>query len=258
VLSRAGEFFSLEPARIPDAGELALRRAAQRRGKAITDANRALRRVISLARWAFPDVWNAFAGSRPTALSVLRRWPHLQALGRARVVSVAEVVAAHTRGVTDVEARATRIRNAAAAWCEFWDGHLDLDALAWETGEVLDDLAGRVGIIDRGLLVAEGTPDELKRRIGSDVVIARIDGDVDSARRSVGGASGVTAVDVHGDELTISVDDGATAVSPVAVALNSSGVRVRELTLRTPTLDDVFLELTGNRIQADGESEEDE
>lgn len=141
VLSRAGEFFSLEPARIPDAAELALRRAAQRRGKAITDANRALRRVISLARWAFPDVWNAFARSRPTALAVLRRWPHVETLSRARVASIAEVVAAHTRGVNDVETRAHAIRSAAGAWCEFWQGHLDLDGLAWETSELLDDLA---------------------------------------------------------------------------------------------------------------------
>ena len=56
VLSRAGEFFELSPARIPAATELALRRAAQRRGKTITDANRCLRRLISQARWAFPDL----------------------------------------------------------------------------------------------------------------------------------------------------------------------------------------------------------
>jgi hypothetical protein len=48
VLSRAGELFGLQPARIPAAGELALRRAAQRRGKALVEANRCLRRVISL------------------------------------------------------------------------------------------------------------------------------------------------------------------------------------------------------------------
>jgi transposase len=106
VLSRAGEFFELCPARIPDAAELALRRAAQRRGKAITDATRCLRRVVSQARWALPDLWNAFAGSRPTALAVLARWPHLDALARARVSSIIEVVAAHTRGVA--ECRATR------------------------------------------------------------------------------------------------------------------------------------------------------
>ncbi len=141
VLSRAGEFFSLEPARIPTPGELALRRAAQRRGKAIVEANRCLRRVMSQARWAFPDVWTAFSGSRSTALAVLRRWPHLESLGRARVSSITEVVAKHTRGVARVEARAQRIRDAAQSWASFWDGHLDLDALEWETTELLDDLA---------------------------------------------------------------------------------------------------------------------
>ena len=50
VLSRAGELFCLERARIPDPAELALRRAVQRRHKVLLDANRALRRVISLAR----------------------------------------------------------------------------------------------------------------------------------------------------------------------------------------------------------------
>jgi transposase len=139
VLSRAGEFFSLVPARIPCPAELALRRAVQHRGKAVTEANRCLRRVVSQARWAFPDVWNAFAKSRPTALAVLGRWSHLEALARARVSSIVEVVAAHTRGVDDVEDRARRIRVAAAAWAEFWSGHLDLDALAWETSELLAD-----------------------------------------------------------------------------------------------------------------------
>jgi transposase len=154
VLSRAGEFFSLEPARIPNPQELALRRAAQRRGKAMTDANRTLRRVISLARWAFPDVWNACAGSRATALAVLGRWPHLGALSRARVGSIADVVARHTRGVGNVEDRAERIRSAAGAWCEFWHGHLDLDALAWETTELLDDLIAAEGRVERATEVA--------------------------------------------------------------------------------------------------------
>lgn len=149
VLSRAGEFFSLVPARIPDPAELALRRAVQRRGKVIVDANRHLRRVISLARWAFPDVWNACAGSRPTALAVLGRWPHLGDLARARVASIVDVVAANTRAVTDAEVRAGDIRAAARSWCQFWDGHLDLDALAWETSELLGDLAAGQRRVDR-------------------------------------------------------------------------------------------------------------
>ncbi len=141
MLSRAGEFFELMPARIPDLAELALRRAAQRRHKAVVDANRGYRRLLGQSRWAYPDVWIAFGHSRATALAVLRRWPHLEALGRAHLVTVADVVAAHTRGLADAGRRAERIRIAARGWAEFWRGHLDLDALAAETAELLEDVA---------------------------------------------------------------------------------------------------------------------
>jgi ABC-2 type transport system ATP-binding protein len=117
--------------------------------------------------------------------------------------------------------------------------------------EEADELADRVGIISTGRIVAEGTPTELKRSIGEDVIIARIEGDGSVALRAVTGLAGVSSADLHGDELTIAVGDGAATISPVAVALSGCGVVVRDLTLRTPSLDDVFLELTGNRIQED-------
>ncbi len=120
--------------------------------------------------------------------------------------------------------------------------------------EEADLLAHRVGIIAKGEIVALDTPEELKRRIGSDVVVVTVEGDVGEARRAIEGVAGVDHIDVHGHEVTVSVEDGAATISPVAVALNGCSVKVRDLTLRTPTLDDVFLELTGNRIQvgADG------
>ena len=68
------------------------------------------------------------------------------------------------------------------------------------------------------------------------------------ARRAVESVAGVDRVDVHGRELSIAVSNGAASISPVAVALDGCDVSVRELTLRTPTLDDVFLEFTGERI----------
>jgi transposase len=173
VLSRAGEIFSLEPARIPDPAELALRRAAQRRGRVLVDANRALRRVISLARWAFPDVWNAFAGSRPTALAVLSRWPHLGELSRARTASISDVVASNTRGVDDVEERVARIRAAARSWCEFWAAHLDLDALAWETTELLDDLAAADARVERATEVARARWEDC---FGDDALLLSVPG----------------------------------------------------------------------------------
>ncbi len=123
--------------------------------------------------------------------------------------------------------------------------------------EEADELADRVGIIAAGKIVAEGTPEALKRSIGDDVIVVRIEGDASLAKSAVASVEGVTSSDMHGDELTVGAADGAAIVSPVAVALSASGVKVKELTLRTPTLDDVFLEITGNRIGvADADSED--
>ena len=115
--------------------------------------------------------------------------------------------------------------------------------------EEADSLAHRIGIINHGKLVAEGTPTELKRSVGSDVIIAQIDGDSATAVDAVGRIPSVGAVEVRGGELTIAVEKGAAFVSRVALALNDSSIEVRELTLRSPTLDDVFLHFTGERLE---------
>ncbi len=80
------------------------------------------------------------------------------------------------------------------------------------------------------------------------MIVASVDGDAGAAGRALAGVAGVDRVDVHGDEVTVGVPDGSAALSPVAVALAGSGARVRNLVLRTPTLDDVFLALTGDRM----------
>ena len=154
ILSMAGDVFALAPLTPPTPAQLALRRAVVRRGKLVIDGNRARRRLISLARWAFPDVWTAFAGSWPTAVAVLTRWPDLRALAAARRSSVTAVVAEHTRGVPGVAERAGAIRGAAAAWVDFWEARLDLDALAWETAEHLRDIDLAAGQIQRATLQA--------------------------------------------------------------------------------------------------------
>ncbi len=115
--------------------------------------------------------------------------------------------------------------------------------------EEADALAHRVGIISRGRLAAQGTPEELKRARGSDLIIARVDGDVDAAVEALMGTGRVSGVSVHGNELTASVGNGAAVISSAALALANRGVAVQELTLRTPTLDDVFLQVTGERLQ---------
>lgn len=114
--------------------------------------------------------------------------------------------------------------------------------------EEADELADRVGIINDGLIVGEGTPEDLKRAIGADVIQIIVD-DTDAAVAALEELSGVDHVERGPRALLVSVKDGAATVSPVVIALDNAGVDIGELTLRTPTLDDVFLELTGDRIE---------
>ncbi len=147
----------------------------------------------------------------------------------------------------------------ARVWAEVRRLNQDLGMTIFLTTQYLeeaDELADRVGIIDRGRLVAEGKPADLKRSVGSDVIVARLEGDAGHAVRSVRDIPGVRSVEAHGSELVIATDNGPAAISPVAVALAASEAPVRDLTLRTPTLDDVFLELTGTRIEQDDSQED--
>lgn len=139
LLSRAGEFFDLDPMVLPDPAQLALRRVIQRRHRLVVDTNRTHRRITALAAWAFPDVWKINATSRAASFGLLRRWPNLKSLARARTGSIGDVIAANTRGVADIERRARRVRDTARAWVQFWDGHLDLDALGIELTDLVDD-----------------------------------------------------------------------------------------------------------------------
>lgn len=115
--------------------------------------------------------------------------------------------------------------------------------------EEADELADRVGIINAGKIVGEGTPDELKRSVGADVVQVRLNSDDEPAVAALEALDAVEKVERGPKSLLVSVSNGAAAVSPVAIALDGIGADVAELTLRTPTLDDVFLELTGDRIE---------
>ena len=117
-------------------------------------------------------------------------------------------------------------------------------------------LADRVGIISEGELSVEGTPAELKRSVGLDVIVARVEGDTGVAIETLKNIKGVDQVDAYEAELTISVTSGASLISAIALALNECDITVNELTLRTPTLDDVFLQVTGTRLQEDATTKE--
>jgi ABC-2 type transport system ATP-binding protein len=143
----------------------------------------------------------------------------------------------------------------AAVWDEVRRLNEELRMTVFLTTQYLEEadaLADRVGIIARGRLVAEGTPTDLKRSVGSDVIIVKAQpGRSDDIIAALAGLPGLDLVEAAGDEVLISVADGAKAISPVAVALAERHIALEGLVLRTTTLDDVFLHVTGERMKDD-------
>ena len=115
--------------------------------------------------------------------------------------------------------------------------------------EEADALADRVGIINRGELAVEGAPSDLKRERGADLIIVRMEGDVAPAAEALEGIESIQSIAAHGKEMTVSVGNGAASINVIALRLSERGLTVKELILRTPTLDDVFLHVTGGRFK---------
>lgn len=140
----------------------------------------------------------------------------------------------------------------ARVWQEVRRLNTDLGMTVFLTTQYLeeaDELAARVGIINRGRLVAEGTPTELKRQIGNDVITVTLGGPPQQARGALESIDAVRRIETSGQTMKLSVSDGPSAISPVAVALAGvPDVKVHELSVRRPSLDDVFLAVTGEHI----------
>lgn len=116
--------------------------------------------------------------------------------------------------------------------------------------EEADSLADQIVVIDSGLVIAEGTADQLKRKVGSDrleISVTRPD-DIPTAMRALAlVTSAAPVVDKHRNRISISLDDGMAALASAAGSLRSSGVEVVDFALRKPSLDDVFFSLTGRK-----------
>jgi ABC-2 type transport system ATP-binding protein len=120
--------------------------------------------------------------------------------------------------------------------------------------EEADELAERIGIIVDGRLAAEGAPAELKRRIGRDVIVIRFDGEPAAAAATIADLDAVEHVETADHEMRLMVSDGPASIPNIAARLaRSDRLAVREMTLRRPSLDDVFLEVTGRRLAADND-----
>ncbi len=114
--------------------------------------------------------------------------------------------------------------------------------------EEADRLADTVVVVDHGRVIAQGTPASLKAEVGTTVLLVSLE-DGESARRAAGVLApfGTQRPTVENHSVAMNVENGAKAGSEAMRALDAEGIVVSGLVLREPSLDDVFLQLTGHR-----------
>jgi ABC-2 type transport system ATP-binding protein len=126
--------------------------------------------------------------------------------------------------------------------------------------EEADRLAAQLAIVDRGKVVATGSPDELKRELSGDAVQVELDqAALNGARPVLERIPGIAEITVDGRTVRARAEDGARAVPAVLSALDTHGVAVASVTVARPSLDDVYLRYAGRSFgEADAGAEKEE
>jgi ABC-2 type transport system ATP-binding protein len=115
--------------------------------------------------------------------------------------------------------------------------------------EEADELADTIAVVDHGKIIARGTADALKAQVGGEriEVVVHDRTRIDDARRIMGGIGiGEATLDEHTRRVTVPSDGGATRLATVIRDFDEAGIDIDDIGLRRPTLDDVFLSLTGH------------
>jgi ABC-2 type transport system ATP-binding protein len=112
-----------------------------------------------------------------------------------------------------------------------------------------DALADRLLVIDHGTIVADDTSDNLKAGVSGDVISLQVAGDLAIAQRVAAAAVDCRANVIEGDRLVLTVERGDTAVPPLLRALDHAHLPLVSVQVHRPTLDDVFLTLTGRSLR---------
>jgi ABC-2 type transport system ATP-binding protein len=139
-------------------------------------------------------------------------------------------------------------------WDHIRDLRTSLGTTIFLTTHYLDEadaLCDRVLIIDNGKIVASGSPEELKRRISGDVVTLTVSGDPGTASGVLAGQPGVRDIAIDRHLLRLAVEHGEEALPGLLRALDAAGITLMSIQLARPTLDDVFLTLTGRSLRED-------
>jgi ABC-2 type transport system ATP-binding protein len=133
----------------------------------------------------------------------------------------------------------------------------DLETTVFLTTHYLDEadaLCDRILIIDSGRIVAEGTPEELKNRISGDLVTIETVGAAEAALTALRDLDGIRESTSSGQTVRITVEPGGQQLLAITRALDAANVPLASIQLARPTLDDVFLTLTGRSLRDDSPS----
>jgi ABC-2 type transport system ATP-binding protein len=118
-----------------------------------------------------------------------------------------------------------------------------------------DRLADRIAVVDDGKVIAEGTSDDLKRNVGGDRVEVTLADESDApVAASALAAMCTEAPQIDGRIVRVTVDSRGGAVMEAARVLDRTGAGIEDIAVRRPTLDDVFLTLTGHTAEEAADS----
>jgi len=123
--------------------------------------------------------------------------------------------------------------------------------------EEADALCDRLMIMDHGVIVAEGTPRDLKKAVAGDSVLLSLHeeaGAMTRARELIAAQAYVREITDEGDHLRLYVEDGSAALPDLLRLLDGEHIALRSISLSEPTLDDVFLHQTGRSLRDAGVS----
>ncbi len=117
-----------------------------------------------------------------------------------------------------------------------------------------DRLCDRISVIDHGLVIAEGTPSELKRQVGGERLDIRLCDAADGERAAAALASlGSDHPQLTDSSVLVPLSTRQGAIAGAVRLLDGAGIEIDDIAIATPTLDDVFLELTGHAAEENGD-----
>jgi ABC-2 type transport system ATP-binding protein len=112
-----------------------------------------------------------------------------------------------------------------------------------------DQLADSIAVLDGGKIIAEGTADELKQRVGKERLVLTIKNS-DDFSKAVGVVNGdAILTDTEARTISVALDGGVAEIKTILDKLGSNNIAVETMSMQKPTLDDVFMQLTGHHAE---------